>query len=121
MVSSYYRLSAATRPRAEKESAVEGLQAGADDYLVKPFSARELLARVSTHLELARIRREIATRAREHADRLQRLAKASLIITATPMLDERLRRITGEAREIIGAHQAITSMSTNQNWTQAIT
>ena len=107
--------------RAGEESSVEGLQAGADDYLVKPFSARELLARVSTHLELARIRREIASRAREHADRLQRLANASLIITATPMLDERLRRITGEAREIIGAHQAITSMNTDENWTQAIT
>jgi DNA-binding response OmpR family regulator/anti-sigma regulatory factor (Ser/Thr protein kinase) len=44
--------------RAGEESAVEGLHAGADDYLVKPFSARELLARVRTHLELARLRRE---------------------------------------------------------------
>jgi PAS domain S-box-containing protein len=44
--------------RAGEEAAVEGLEAGADDYLVKPFSARELLARVKTHLELARLRRE---------------------------------------------------------------
>jgi PAS domain S-box-containing protein len=44
--------------RAGEESRVEGLAAGADDYLVKPFSARELLARVSTHLEMARLRRE---------------------------------------------------------------
>ncbi len=43
--------------RAGEESAVEGLHAGADDYLTKPFSARELLARVHTHLELARARR----------------------------------------------------------------
>jgi signal transduction histidine kinase len=43
--------------RAGEESAVEGLDAGADDYLVKPFSARELLARVRTHLDLARDRR----------------------------------------------------------------
>jgi signal transduction histidine kinase len=44
--------------RAGEESAIEGLDAGADDYLAKPFSARELLARVRTHLELARIRSE---------------------------------------------------------------
>src|SRR5207247_8085871 len=43
--------------RAGEESAVEGLDAGADDYIVKPFSARELLARVRTHLEIARMRR----------------------------------------------------------------
>jgi signal transduction histidine kinase len=43
--------------RAGEESSVEGLEAGADDYLVKPFSARELLARVHTHLELAKLRR----------------------------------------------------------------
>jgi len=46
--------------RAGEEAAVEGLQAGADDYLIKPFSARELLARVSAHLEMAHLRREAA-------------------------------------------------------------
>ncbi|SDO06609.1 SpoIIE family protein phosphatase [Geodermatophilus sp. DSM 45219] len=43
--------------RAGEEAAVEGLAAGADDYLVKPFSAQELLARVGAHLELGRARR----------------------------------------------------------------
>ncbi|MGZ6642830.1 MAG: SpoIIE family protein phosphatase [Solirubrobacteraceae bacterium] len=42
--------------RAGEESAIEGLDAGADDYLPKPFSARELLARVRSNLELARLR-----------------------------------------------------------------
>jgi signal transduction histidine kinase len=46
--------------RAGEESTVEGLDAGADDYLAKPFSAPELLARVRTHLDLARARREWA-------------------------------------------------------------
>jgi len=46
--------------RAGEESALEGLEAGADDYLVKPFSARELLARVRTHLQLAQLRRRWA-------------------------------------------------------------
>ncbi|HLX30525.1 MAG TPA: ATP-binding protein [Casimicrobiaceae bacterium] len=42
--------------RAGEEARVEGLDAGADDYLVKPFSARELLARIGTRLELVRMR-----------------------------------------------------------------
>jgi DNA-binding response OmpR family regulator len=48
--------------RAGEELHIEGLDAGADDYLVKPFSARELLARMSTHLEMGRIRRYTAER-----------------------------------------------------------
>ena len=48
--------------RAGEESRVEGLEAGADDYLVKPFSARELLARVGANLEMARVRREAGER-----------------------------------------------------------
>ena len=41
-----------------EEAQVEGLEAGADDYLVKPFSARELVARVSANIRLAEVRRE---------------------------------------------------------------
>ena len=44
--------------RAGEEARVEGLQAGADDYLVKPFTARELIARVTTHVNMARLRRQ---------------------------------------------------------------
>jgi PAS domain S-box-containing protein len=44
--------------RAGESDTVEGLDLGADDYLVKPFGARELIARVRVHLELARVRRE---------------------------------------------------------------
>jgi DNA-binding response OmpR family regulator len=42
--------------RAGEESRIEGLQAGADDYLIKPFSARELMARVEAHLKLKKPR-----------------------------------------------------------------
>ncbi len=44
--------------RAGAEARIEGIAAGADDYLAKPFSARELLARVAAQLELARVRRQ---------------------------------------------------------------
>ncbi|KDE97795.1 histidine kinase [Mycolicibacterium aromaticivorans JS19b1 = JCM 16368] len=42
--------------RAGQEASIEGLQAGADDYLVKPFVAAELLARVRANIELAKLR-----------------------------------------------------------------
>lgn len=59
--------------RAGEEATIEGLEAGADDYLVKPFSAREMLARIGAHMELALMRREIAAQARQHADESARL------------------------------------------------
>ena len=44
--------------RAGEEARIQGLRGGADDYLVKPFSARELVARVDGMLEIARVRRD---------------------------------------------------------------
>jgi signal transduction histidine kinase len=56
--------------RAGEEARVEGLGAGADDYLVKPFTARELHARVESHVRLARLRRESAAALREREERI---------------------------------------------------
>ncbi|HET7665621.1 MAG TPA: response regulator, partial [Mycobacterium sp.] len=42
--------------RAGQEASIEGLQVGADDYLVKPFAAADLLARIRGNVELARLR-----------------------------------------------------------------
>ncbi len=44
--------------RAGEEARIQALKAGADEYLVKPFSARELLASVGSQLQLSRMRRE---------------------------------------------------------------
>jgi PAS domain S-box-containing protein len=59
--------------RAGEEARSEGLDAGADDYLTKPFSARELLARVNTNLAMARVRRELMQSAIDSAQRLRLL------------------------------------------------
>ncbi|MCY0987689.1 ATP-binding protein [Nannocystis sp. ILAH1] len=57
--------------RAGQEARVEGMQAGADDYLTKPFSARELQARVDAHLALARLRHEAGDSLRASEQRFQ--------------------------------------------------
>ncbi|MGP0150904.1 ATP-binding protein [Pseudomonas oryzihabitans] len=51
--------------RAGEEASIEGIAAGADDYLVKPFSARELIARVEGAMRMARLRRETADALRQ--------------------------------------------------------
>ena len=63
--------------RAGEESRVDGMQAGADDYLVKPFSARELLARVSAHVQMARMRQESERVVRESEQRFRALVNAT--------------------------------------------
>jgi DNA-binding response OmpR family regulator len=46
--------------RAGEEASAEGLAEGADDYLTKPFTARELLSRVASHLNMSRMRNDAA-------------------------------------------------------------
>ncbi|MBV8756918.1 MAG: response regulator [Deltaproteobacteria bacterium] len=47
--------------RAGEEARADGIEAGADDYLVKPFSTRELLARVRNQLALRSLKERLAT------------------------------------------------------------
>ena len=65
-------------------------------------------------------RSRVEVRERQYMRRLQRLAEASVAINSTLSLDEILQLITEQAREIIEAHQSVTSMSVDDNWAQAI-
>jgi len=49
----------------EEADRLKALEAGANDYLIKPFSERELMLRVTTHLEMGFLRREAALRESE--------------------------------------------------------
>ncbi|MDT0481043.1 SpoIIE family protein phosphatase [Streptomyces doebereineriae] len=69
--------------RAGEEESVQGRHAGADDYLAKPFSARQLLARVRTGLELSRLREQALTETRNQLAVLASLADAGLRLSAT--------------------------------------
>jgi two-component sensor histidine kinase len=99
--------------RAGEEARVEGLEAGADDYISKPFAARELLARVKANLQLARIRRESEEAQREHAARLE--AVVSTVPTAVWFThDPEARHIFGNeygARLLRVPHDANVSLS----------
>ena len=64
--------------RAGEEARVEGMQARSDDYMPKPFSARELVARVAARLEIARIQRTMSAELeRMVAERTEQLLLAN--------------------------------------------
>ncbi len=107
--------------RAGEESRVEGIQAGADDYLIKPFSARELLARVSGRLEIARLQRdqelqlrlgqvELEQRVRERTHELLDASNGLRELSARLLQaqDEERRRIARELHD--GAGQLLAAL-----------
>ena len=59
--------------RAGEDARIDGMRAGADDYLTKPFSARELLARIEAHLKMARLRYESAEALRVRTEQFETL------------------------------------------------
>ncbi len=103
--------------RAGEEVTIEGLEAGADDYLIKPFAARELLARVRANLELDRVRRtrDQLRRSQHLLDQAQRLARvgsweidlASGAITASEELARQLQ-LSMEELQTEGLEGALT-------------
>ncbi len=99
--------------RAGEESRVEGMDAGADDYLIKPFSPRELLARVSSHYKITQLRKEAleAVRRSEAALALQ-VAEFETLFRELPVgvgvahdADCQLIRINPALAELLGVSE----------------
>jgi len=88
--------------RAGEEARIEGLSAGADDYLVKPFSARELLARVGAHLSLAEQRRELERSLRYRSEQLETLIEGAPLGIYLIGADFRIRAVNPVAQPVFG-------------------
>ena len=82
--------------RAGEESTIEGLESGADEYLVKPFSANELVARVRALLAVSRLRQEALSSERSHAEEAERLLRESQ--KATRSREETLAVVSHDLR-----------------------
>jgi PAS domain S-box-containing protein len=95
--------------RAGEEARIEGLDAGADDYLVKPFFARELLARVGALLERTHLHRQIVEEQRAaQVSAQRRTAQFETLLSEAPLgvylLDSalRIREVNPTARPVFG-------------------
>ena len=88
--------------RAGEEARIEGLEAGADDYLIKPFSARELLARVSATIEVDQVRREVVAAKERVVNTLESITDAFITLDR----EWRFTYMNAEAERIGGMDRA---------------
>jgi signal transduction histidine kinase/DNA-binding response OmpR family regulator len=98
--------------RAGEESRVEGMEVGADDYMVKPFHARELLARVGAQLQLARVRREATLSLGESEARLR------AFVTASSDVVYRMSPDWSEMRQLDGRDFIADTKEPRRGWIQ---
>ena len=96
--------------RAGEESQVEGAEAGADDYLVKPFSGRILLAAISAHLQMASLRRETSKAVQKSEERFRAL------ISATSDIVYRMNHDWTELQYLKGREFIVDILGPTQTW-----
>ena len=104
--------------RAGEDSRVEGIEQFADDYLVKPFTARELLVRVSTHLKMAKVRSEAAElerRLRAHADLERNRLRESFTLAPAAMA-----LLSGPDHRVTFLNSAFLALTGRQTTTQVL-
>ncbi|MEV1289979.1 SpoIIE family protein phosphatase [Micromonospora sp. NPDC049679] len=89
--------------RAGEQAAVEGLAAGADDYLVKPFSGQELVARVRASLELGQLRGRTIRQ-------LRALADAAVAVNTARSTADVIRVAAEHAEQMVAAARVVASV-----------
>ncbi|RIA99503.1 hypothetical protein C1645_869890 [Glomus cerebriforme] len=76
--------------KAGEEASIEGLEQGADDYLVKPFSARELIARIRVNIKLSYLRQQLLLQQKRQSETKQILFSISSKIRSRLSIQETL-------------------------------
>jgi PAS domain S-box-containing protein len=89
--------------RAGEEARSEGMVAGADDYLIKPFNARELLTRIAAHLKLAKARQEANERERVAYEEAEALNQVSRVLGSELDPQKLVQTVTDVATKLTGA------------------
>jgi PAS domain S-box-containing protein len=87
--------------RAGEERRIEGLEAGADDYLVKPFGGRELLARIGAHVALTRMGNAMSA-LRESQERFRKAFDGAATGFALVELNGRFRAANRSLSDMLG-------------------
>jgi signal transduction histidine kinase len=88
--------------RTDDESRIEGLDWGADDFLIKPFSSQELIARVAAQLKLARSRREHESELRRSEELLTSALGSARMYAWDWSLETGAVRLSDGALSVIG-------------------
>jgi len=88
--------------RAGEEARLEGLHRGADDYLVKPFSARELLGHVAALLQADEMRQRALNALRQSNAQVKALLDHAPIGAYLVDADFRIREVNPVAQPVFG-------------------
>ncbi|HKQ79991.1 MAG TPA: response regulator [Blastocatellia bacterium] len=104
------------------EERARSLEEGADGYLLEPITPEFLIANIRTLLRRAVIEQAdegLVAEERRQAWVMEKMALGALGINSAESLDEILQIMTDEARDLIGAHQAVTSLTSDFSETGA--
>ena len=96
--------------RAGEESRIQGVSLGADDYIEKPFSARDLVTRVRAQLQMARLRREHADALRQSEEQFRAL------VTASSDIVYRMSPDWSEMLHLVGRDFVADTVHPNRTW-----
>ncbi|KAG9302577.1 hypothetical protein G9A89_007281 [Geosiphon pyriformis] len=97
--------------RAGEEASVEGLNEGADDYLIKPFNKRELIARVRANIKLFNLRHALITQNLHQNQTQQLLFSISNKIRSGLNIQEILSMAVKEINQILNCHSVLIIVS----------